>query len=252
MKRKTLAIPIRCVDFSDSSQVVAFFTSDCGLVEGIAKGAHRAKNPFQGPFDLAVLYELVFLERSSGLCLLTEAAVMDGFRGLRRSWSHYLGACHILEFLRLVAMPGDPDPDLFGLAWWALSSLEARGAPADAVASRFDVRALRLLGLLAPLDACVGCGREWPGDRAVLVSARAGGILCARCRSEAPPAGGVSLPAPAARILRALAEDEGDSAAEPPGWEDFGKPVSRVIDGLRTNLLERELVLLKSRAGSNR
>jgi len=239
VKRKTFAIPIRCVDYSDSSQVVSLFTSDFGLVDGIAKGAHREKNPFQGPFDLAVLHEIVFIERRSGLCLLTEAVILDGFRGLRKAWEAYLGACRILELLRTVAMPLDPAPELFALATWALSSLEARAAPADAVTSRFDARALRILGLLAPLDACVGCGRSWPGDRAVLVSARAGGILCASCRSGAGrSAGGIALPAPAARILQALAEEEETQGeAEPAGWEDFGKPVSRALEGLRLNLL---------------
>ena len=239
MKRKTLGIPIRCVDYSDSSQVVSLFTNDFGLVDGIAKGAHREKNPFQGPFDLAVLHEVVFIERRSGLCLFTEAAILDGFRGLRKAWKPYLGACRVLDLLRTVAMALDPAPELFALAVWALSSLSERTARPDAVTSRFDARALRILGLLAPLDACVGCGRGWPGDRAVLVSARAGGILCASCRSASgSTAGGIALPAPAARILRALADDEEVfGEAEPAGWEDFGKPVSRALEGLRLNLL---------------
>ena len=54
MKHRTLAIPIRCVDYSNTSQIVSMFSREEGLLEGIAKGAHRPKNSFQGPFDLAV------------------------------------------------------------------------------------------------------------------------------------------------------------------------------------------------------
>ena len=42
-----------------------------GLLEGIAKGAHRPKNSFQGPFDLAAIYDLVYLKRKNpGLSIL--------------------------------------------------------------------------------------------------------------------------------------------------------------------------------------
>jgi DNA repair protein RecO (recombination protein O) len=250
MKKKTLAIPVRSVDFSDTSQVVSFFTREHGLVDGIAKGAHREKNPFQGPFDLAVLYEILFIERrSAGLAVITDGAVVDGLRGLRRRWGPYAGACHLLEFVRAVVMPGDPAPDLFDLALETLHLLAgSQGGPRDAALARFDVRALRLLGLLPPVDACVGCGRPWPGgDRPVHFNPRAGGILCSSCRAARHPASGAALPAAAMRLLRSLAEDDAPwGAGAAADWEALGPPVVRAIDDLRTNLLERELVLLKS------
>jgi DNA repair protein RecO (recombination protein O) len=252
MKKKTLAIPVRLVDYSDSSQVVSFFTRDHGLLDGIAKGAHREKNPFQGPFDLAVLYEVLFIERrSAGLAIITDGSVIDGLRGLRRRWGAFAGSCHLLEFLRAVAMPGDAAPELFDLALETLRVLASpeAGRPEGPLA-RFDVRALRVLGLLAPVDACVGCGRPWPGgDRAVHFSPRAGGILCRACRAGRAPAGGATLPAAAVALLQRFAGDDetcpwgGDVAVQ---WDALGPPVARVIADLRTTLLDRELVLLKS------
>jgi DNA repair protein RecO (recombination protein O) len=211
MKRKTLAIPVRSVDYSDSSQVVSFFTRDHGILDGLAKGAHREKNSFQGPFDLAVLYEVVFIERrSAGLAIITEAALLDGLRGLRRRWKEYAGACHLLEFIRAVAMPGDAAPQLFDLALETLRTLAAPGAGGpEGLLARFDVRALRLLGLLPPVDACVGCGREWPGGgRSVYFSPRAGGILCRACRG-ADDLGEPRFPAAAVELLSASPEGRG-------------------------------------------
>jgi DNA repair protein RecO (recombination protein O) len=253
MKRKTLAIPVRLVDYSDSSQVVSFFTRDHGLLEGIAKGAHREKNAFQGPFDLAVLYEVVFIERrSAGLAIITEGAVLDGLRGLRRRWDGFAGSCHLLEFLRAVAMPGDAAPELFDLSLETLRLLAgAEAGRPEGPLARFDVRALGLLGLLPPVDACVACGREWPGGgRAVHFSVRAGGILCRACRSGDAAAEGTTLPAAAVELLRRLARDDGEDAPwgddVAAAWEAIGPPVARVIAGLRTRLLERDLCLLKS------
>jgi DNA repair protein RecO (recombination protein O) len=252
MKRKTLAIPVRSVDYSDSSQVVSFFTRDHGLLDGLAKGAHREKNSFQGPFDLSVLYEVVFIERrSAGLAIITEAALLDGLRGLRRRWEAYAGSCHLLEFIRAVVMPGDPAPQLFDLALETLRTLGTDGAGGpEGPLARFDVRALHLLGLLPPVDACVGCGREWPGGgRSVYFSPRAGGILCRACRAQRTPSGGATLPAAAVELLQRFAGEEEEipwGSEDAVRWEAIGPPVARVVADLRTNLLERELVLLKS------
>ncbi len=253
MKLKTLAIPIRCVDFSDSSQVVSLFTRELGLVEGIAKGAHRDKSPFQGPFDLAVLYELVFIERQQeGLAILTESTVIDGFRGVRRSWQRHVAATHVIEFLRAVVSPAEPERNLFELTARTLRLLASPEAPPTGpLLLAYDTRALAELGFLGPLTACVECGRERPPEpRPVFLSPRSRGILCRFCREESPDPLGVTLSGPAVALLERLA---GDSPEPWNGvddqWRAVGKPLVRAVSRLRTNLLERELVLLKS-AGS--
>jgi DNA repair protein RecO (recombination protein O) len=254
MKRKCLAIPIRTVDYSNSSQVVALFTREDGLVEGIAKGAHREKSSFQGPFDLAVLYEAVYLVRqSSGLGVLTEAAVLDGLRGIRRQWRRHAAASHVLELLRAVAVAGEPEPELFDLVLESLRLLEgADDARCAALLARFDAASLRILGLLAPMDACVECGLERPPGLGVHVSPSARGILCRRCREAGHGGRGVTLPAPALAILERFS----CAPVEPPDWEELGeawhahgKRVVEAVSGLRTVLLERELVALKSCRG---
>ena len=251
MKKKSLAIPIRCIDFSDSSQVVALFTREEGLLEGIAKGAHREKSPFQGPFDLAVLYEVVFIERrSAGLALLTEAEVLDGYRGLRARWGRHVAASHCLEFLRAVVMAGDRTVPLFDLARATLEHL-SRAEPErmGAIVACFDTRALKVLGLVPSMEVCVECGREWPPSaRAVFFSPARGGILCASCRSLRPGLKGSPLPGRALQVLHRLL---GNDCSErfwqelECDWPVLGPPVSRAVRELRTNLLERELALLK-------
>jgi len=252
MKSKSLAIPIRCVDFSNSSQVVSFFTRERGLLEGLAKGAHRGKNPFQGPFDLAVLYEVVSLERpSAGLALLTEASVLDGFSGIRRGWERHVAASHLIEFLRTVAVPGDPCPGLFDLAVTTFRDLARADAGATGpVLTRFDLRALHALGLFAPLLECLHCGRRWSGDnRSVYFSVAERGLLCTGCRARTRQGAGQSLPGAVVRAFNRVVEDEKADARRGENLDILANVAARdVVTRLRTNLLERELVLLKSTA----
>lgn len=252
MTQKTAALPIRSTDFSDSSQIVSLFTREFGLVEAIAKGAHRDKNPFQGPFDLAVLYEVVFLQRGgSNLAILTEATVIEGFRGVRRTWPKHRATSHLLELLRAVATAGEAEPELFDLTLRTLERLaDPSGLAAEPIVMAFDAGALQTLGFLAPIDACVECGLERPDEeRPVFLSPRARGVLCRFCRSEAPDPGGVTLPGPAVRLWARLAAEDLTAWKDQAGVsEHSGKALSRALSRLRTTLLERELVLLQSSA----
>jgi DNA repair protein RecO (recombination protein O) len=250
VRHKTLALPLRCVDFSDSSQVVSLFTREQGLVDAIAKGAHREKNPFQGPFDLAVEYEVVFLERrSAGLALLTDGVVVDGLRGLHRRWERHVAASHVLEFLRAVAIQGEPEPGLFDLSIALLRQLTAAsGSWIEALLARFDTLALRLLGLLGEMDACVECGRRRPEDqRPVFISPRARGVVCRSCRESGGHAGGFALPGAAMRLLDRLAfPGDLERAGVEESWKTFGPPLRRLVSELRTSVLERDLVALRA------
>ena len=190
VKHKSLVLPLRVRDFSNSSQVVALFSREAGLVEGIAKGAHRPKNnPFRGPFDLAVLRELVWIDRRrGGLSILTDSDVVDGYRGLRRSWSRHVAASQVLEFLRAVRRGGRVDSGAFPISpAGTLGKLSlARSSEISEVLLEFEARALRVLGFLGAIDRCVHCSRAWPGSgRAAFYSAREGGLLCRECRTRA-------------------------------------------------------------------
>jgi len=262
VKRKTLAIPIRVTNWSDTSQVVMLFTRSYGIVEAVAKGAHRFPNPFQGPFDLGILWDVIFAERppERGLSILTEGAVADGFRGTRRSWLRIASAAYVLEFLRAVGTSGEAAETLFDAAVETMAGIGGDGCPPgigpprggsagpsgeDARAAAwllsFECRALRALGLTAPPAVCSDCGRPWSGsDRPVVYSAKVGGLLCGTCRKDRP---GVLVGGRAVRALEALASPPGASP------EDFGldllPDLIRLVGEIRVFLLEHQFRMLQ-------
>jgi len=249
LKKKSLAIALRAHDFSNSSQVVSFFTRERGAVDVIVKGAYRPRNAFQGPIDVAVLREVVFIERhgGSGLGILAESQVVDGWRGLRRTFRRHVAATHIIGFLRAVVVGGEPAHELFDLAWAALDDL-SRGSE-DEVGDTvlwFELRALRVLGFLSPIDACVRCRRPWPGrQRGAWFSPRDGGLLCSACRrADRHEPRIASLAGPVIDQLSRWAESPRRAGLEP-----FAPPVSRelhhlLLDG-STFFLERRIETFK-------
>ncbi|MBN1443849.1 MAG: DNA repair protein RecO [Planctomycetes bacterium] len=244
MRRKTLAIPLRCNDWSNTSQVVSLLTPEQGLVDGVAKGAYRPKSSFQGPFDLAELREVIYVEkRPPALAIITESAVLDGFRGLRRSWSRFVAGATILELLRAVSLPGEPAVEIFHLAERSLRGIAED--PADRLSAQllsFEVRALSLLGFLAPIDACVLCRRPWPGGRAAYFSPRAGGLLCRRCRGGIE--GAEVVPGGAVQALHSLAVD-GPLAQAPWPEPSVAPRLHALLSSCATFFLERSFEMLK-------
>jgi DNA repair protein RecO (recombination protein O) len=235
VKRKTLGLPVRVTNWSDSSQIVTLFTPDLGIVEAVAKGAHRIPNPFQGPFDLAVLWEVVFAERppERGLSILTEGVVVEGFPGARRSFRRWAAAAFIVEYLRAVGTAGEASGELFEAAIDALRAVSDEGIDGDDIGGgvlEFEGRALRILGLAGPVSACAACGRPWSGsDRPVFFSIHAGGILCGACRKDRS---GIQVGGAAVRALGAWVEGgRWGKGREPiPSAPPGGPPVASSAD----------------------
>ncbi len=248
MNRTSAAIPLYRTDYSNTSQIVRLFSRQHGLVEGMARGAHRPRNPFQGPFDLAVLYDIAWIDRrKTNLALLKEAVVLEGFRGLRREWSRHVLASEVLEFLGAVVVPEDPTPALFDLSVATFHALAAE--PVETLGwhlLRFELLALQLLGFLPSVDACAQCGTRWPGGRrSAYFSASAGGLLCRACREKQQDRYRSidALPARAVAALRDLARRrlpaEEPAAAGQREVRKVQRDLHRCVTRSCTILLER-------------
>lgn len=89
---------------------------------------------------------------------------------------------YVAELLQELTDLGDPHPELYRRADDTLLALDRDGPVAESVLG-FEIAALRLLGYLPALDACVGCRTPVAaGSGRVLFGQLAGGVLCPRCR----------------------------------------------------------------------
>src|SRR5438270_2297481 len=156
---KTHAIVLKVVEFSETSCVVTLFTEDFGKVGALAKGARRPKGPFEGAIDLLALIRIVFLRKSSdSLDLLTEARLERRFRSAQRDLARLSAGYYVAELLTELTERGDPHAALFAAADEALQALDS-GEPVTETIVRFEMTALKEVGHLPSLAACVVCGR---------------------------------------------------------------------------------------------
>jgi DNA repair protein RecO (recombination protein O) len=208
---KATVIVLRVVEFSETSLVVTLFSREFGKLGALAKGARRPKGPFESALDLLALCRIVFLRKSSdALDLLTEAKLLRRFRPAGRDLCGLYAAYYVAELLSELTDEYDPHPELFDLADETLAALAAGEAVPRRVA-RFELGALRLLGHMPLLEACVDCGKPLAASGRVAFGQIDGGVLCNRCRGGKKQVASISTAA-----LRTMAQL---AAPDPQAWQ---------------------------------
>src|SRR4051812_21595482 len=183
MFQRTSAICLSTVDFSETSQILRFFTADAGKINCIAKGSKRKKSAFLAPFELLSVYDLIRIEKRPGtLDILTKAERVRSFVKLRADYPRYVAACYAAEYVDEFAPEGQSIEGLYELLIQVLERLEAGVTAADAILS-FEAMSLRALGYLPRLRECGVCRK--PAVAADLYfSVLDGGAIHQECRPK--------------------------------------------------------------------
>lgn len=187
MQAKDRAVCIRCVDFSETSQVVTFFTERSGKLSAIAKGSRRPKSTFEGPIETFSFGSIVYQPARGGqLATLTEFQQQPIFRGVRSSlYGLQCGLC-AAELVDALTTSTDPAPSLFAALIQFLTDLQSSGKPDDQLALLilFQLRLLQEIGLFPILQQCANCShpyrRNW---RTIHFVSETNGLVCPDCES---------------------------------------------------------------------
>src|ERR1700740_1624147 len=96
------AIVLRTQPVTESSLIVTWYTREFGKLKTLAKGARRARGPFQGKIDLFYRDEIVFLpSKRSDLHLLHDCFLENPHERLRESVASLTAASYACELVEL-------------------------------------------------------------------------------------------------------------------------------------------------------
>jgi DNA repair protein RecO (recombination protein O) len=193
MLTKDLAICIRAVDYSETSQIVTFFTKETGKIAAIAKGSKRPKSAFDGPIEVFSHGRIVFSDSSrEKLATLTEfesAYGGPGFTGLRNNL-FALNCCLFgAEILNNLTNEYDPHPQLFDSFLHFLQNSQMSKGKSDVLSLLilFQLALLKEAGLQPIFNACANCksdfSENWPQS---YFSSSANGLICRDCEGSFP------------------------------------------------------------------
>lgn len=210
---KDIAIVLRRLDYSESSQVLAFFTRGHGQRRLIAKGIKRGtKKKFSTGIDLLERGELVFwhkIHSESGLDNLTEWRQTDLHVGLRERLDRWYAGQYAAEVTAGMTQESDPHPRLFDALAESLGALSVAEDVLPTLVS-YQREVLVSAGLWPDLTRCVICDRAAPPGRPGYFSAQQGGLICRTCQTPL-----VEKRLVPASVLDALRSGDAASQARP-------------------------------------
>lgn len=176
------AVVLTRLDYSETSQVIVFFTRGHGKVRAIGKGLKRStKKRFAVGIDLLDVGNLVVSvrhERPAGLVPITEWTQTRVLSGLREKLMRNYAALYTAEITAKLTEDWDPHPPLFTAFVDTLAALSEVDDDVLPVVVAYQRAVLEAAGSLPLFDVCTLCGRT--GDLTHFSSFE-GGMICRRC-----------------------------------------------------------------------
>ncbi len=190
MLNKDLAICIHTADFSETSQILTFFTKTSGKIKAIAKGSKRPKSAFGGPVEIFSCGDIVFSESSrEKLATVTEFEQSNDLKGLVENYFAMNSALFSAELLSRLTDDYDPHPHLFESFLRFLKNVSQAKDKAALLAALilFQLSLLKEIGLQPVLENCVNCKNNFSGRwPEVYFSSSANGFICRDCEESFP------------------------------------------------------------------
>lgn len=201
MLTKDTAICIRAIDYSETSQILTFFTRDTGKIGAIAKGSKRPKSAFGGPFEIFSYGKIVFAESNKDkLSTLTEFESAFGGAGFSKLSANLftLNCCLFgAELLNKLTHDYDPHPQLFDDFLQFLKNANEGSKNSDMLTLLilFQLSLLKETGLQPVLSHCVNCKTQFASQdtqyairntQYVYFSSSINGLICRDCEAAFP------------------------------------------------------------------
>jgi len=212
MLTKDLAICIRAVDYSETSQIVTFFARESGKISAIAKGSKRPKSAFDGPIEMLAYGKIVFADSNKEkLATLTEFQQQPSLLNLHGDLFAMYCCLFGAELLNGLIDDYDPHPELFDSF---IEFLQNANGLQEKDEQRRDMLALLILfqlgllkevGLQPILSYCANCKTKYDVRNTkyeFYFSSSANGLICRDC--EVSFADKVRLSANVAAALTSL------------------------------------------------
>jgi DNA repair protein RecO len=178
------AILLRAHSYSETSQILRFYSREMGVVAVMAKGVRRGGGKGLGALSTLAEGMLTLYHRPSReLQTFKDFSLLKDRRNLARDPRRFAGAS-VLGELVLQHAGSEGNPRLYSLLARGLDTMETVGEEELLTGLLLEMWTLiRELGYAPSIHRCVTCGRELEGEETGRLDFAEGGIRCSRCQT---------------------------------------------------------------------
>lgn len=173
------AIVLRKTKLGETDVILNLLARDGSQVRAVAKGMRKPGSRFGGRLEPYSAVDLL-LHTGRSLDVVSEAETVAAHAALREDFDRASAAGVVADILDKIAVEGQAEERLFGLAEATFTALETAPTEAlPAVVTAFMLKSMAMHGYRPELEACACCAEDVAGGR--LFSLEAGGVLCPSC-----------------------------------------------------------------------
>ena len=176
------ALVLREVRYKEADRILTLLTDTDGKITVKARGALR-KSSKTAAATQQLTYSEMTLFGNLGRWTVNEAAVKEGFDGLRADIGSFALGCYFAECADALSVEDQPDAPLMQLALNCLYALSRGMYTPEHIKAAFELRLMCLAGYTPELSHCAVCGEEEPGDPVLMLER--GCVCCRRCAAGA-------------------------------------------------------------------
>jgi DNA repair protein RecO (recombination protein O) len=194
------AIVLRKTKLGETDIILTLLAEDGRQVRAVAKGLRKPGSRFGGRLEPYAIVD-AYLHTGKSLETLTDVRTVATNAALREDYDRAAAAAVAADLLDKIAVEGQTEPRLFGLAAATFESMaDAEADHLGVLVTAFLVKALAMHGYRPELETCARCASELGKSQAF--SLPHGGGLCAECGDL--DAGSLSVPSEARAWLQVL------------------------------------------------
>jgi len=154
----TKALVLRGVDYKESDKILTLLTQDQGKLTAAARGCRKKGSAIAAGCQLLAWSEMVLYDYQ-GRWAVKEAATQRLFQGVRDDIERLALGCYFAEAAELLAVEGEPSPELLSLTLNSLHALDKMpDKPLPLVKAAFEWKAMALAGYEPLLEDGKVCG----------------------------------------------------------------------------------------------
>lgn len=173
------ALVLRKTKLGETDTILTLLAEDGRQVRAVAKGLRKPGSRFGARLEPYSVVDLL-LHTGRSLEVVSEVRSVTTNSGLREDLERSESAAVVADLLDKIAVEGQVEPRLFGLATTTLAVMECAEVSAlAALVVAFLLKAMAMHGYRPELDVCAACAsQELQGGG---FSIAHGGTLCAEC-----------------------------------------------------------------------
>lgn len=193
---KVKAIVLGGIDYKEKDKLITIFTLEQGIVTVVFRGVKNANAKLKSAKEMFSFGDFILTEGKTNLVI--SADIIESFYDITKDIKKYYVACAMVEIVKTVLPPKEPNPKIFLAMIKCLNMLCDESINYLNIINKFLISVFEQIGYKFDLNACNNCGEMFINQ--IYMNLTYGDITCSHCKIGAY----VELTKPVYSALRIL------------------------------------------------